>query len=158
MKVRVRTLWKVPVYCMIASWVSFYLTVYLGGFFYTVQTVGADGIIEVSADPVRSAIFNTVLFLMVLLVGGLWAFRSMTKKEIALSAGIAAGIYLLIVLAQIYVQNFPLSWSVKLAYIQTWTSVPSSYLLKLTDNLTLSSIVSAFAPLLFIPFGRKANT
>ena len=104
------------------------------------------------------AIFNTVLFLAVLLVGGLWVFRSMTKKEITLSAGIAAGIYLLIVLAQLYVTNFPLSWSVKLAYIQTWTSVPFSYLLKLTDNLTLSSIVSAFAPLLFIPFGRKTNT
>lgn len=158
MKLRMQTMWKVPVYCAAASWVSFYLTAYLGGFFFTVQTVGADGTIQLSADPVRSAIFNTLLFLIVLLVGGLWAFRSMTKKEIAVSAAIAAGIYLLIILVQLYVPNFPLSWSINLAYIRTWTSVPSSYLLKLTNNLPVSAILSAFAPLLFIPFGQKENT
>ena len=70
MKVRIQTLWKVPVYCAVASWISFYLTVYLGGFFFTVKTVGADGITQVSADPIRSAIFHAALFLIVLLVGG----------------------------------------------------------------------------------------
>lgn len=141
MKVRLQTLWKVPVFCAVASWISFYITVYLGGFFFTVKTVGADGITHVSADPVRSAIFNGVLFLLVLLVGGLWAFRSMTKTELAVSAGIASGIYLLIVLAQLYVPNFPLSLSVTLAYIQNWTGTFSSFLLKLTDHLTLSVIL-----------------
>lgn len=158
MKVRIQTLWKIPVYCAAASWVSFYLTVYLGGPFFTVSTVGADGVTELSADPVRSAIFSGVLFLAVLLVGGLWVVRSMTKAEAAVSAGIASGIYLLIVLAQLCIPNFPLSLSVALAYIQNWTGTLSSLLLKLTDNLTLSVILSSFAPLLFIPFGRKANT
>ena len=158
MKVRIQTLWKVPVYCAVASWISFYLTVYLGGFFFTVKTVGADGITQVSADPIRSAIFNAVLFLIVLLVGGLWAFRSMSKAEIAVSSTIASTIYLLIVLAQLFISSFPLSLSVTLAYIQNWTSTVSSFLLKLTDNLTVSVILSSFAPLLFIPFGRKTDT
>ncbi|MGO5115104.1 hypothetical protein ACTQ33_08750 [Candidatus Avoscillospira sp. LCP25S3_F1] len=158
MKVRIRTLWKVPVFCMIASCVSFYITVYLGSHFFTVETVGADGVTQVSADPVRSAIFNAALFLIVLLVGGLWVLRSMTRKEIAVSAGITSFIYLLIVLAQLYLPNFPLSWSMILAYVQTWTSTIASFLLKLTDNLTLSVIGSSFAPLLFILFGRKPNT
>ena len=158
MKVRIQTLWKVPVYCAAASWISFYLTVYLGGFFFTVKTVGADGITQVSADPIRSAIFNAVLFLIVLLVGGLWAFRSMSKAEIAASSAITSGIYLLIALAQLYILNFPLSLSVTLAYIQNWTSTVSSFLLKLTDNLTASVILSSFAPLVFIPFGRKIDT
>ena len=158
MKVRIQTLWKVPVYCAAASWVSFYLTAYLGGFFFMAKTVGADGIIEVSIDPIRSAIFNTALFLSVLLVGGLWAFRSMTKGEIAASAAIASALYLLMVVAQLYVQGFPLSLSVRLAYIQNWTSIASSFLLKLTDSLAISAILSSFAPLLFIPFGRKADT
>lgn len=152
---RIEALWKVPVYCAVSSWISFYLTVYLGGFFFTVKTAGADGVTQVSADPVRSAIFQAVLFLLVLLVGGLWAFRSMSKTEIAASAGIASATYLLIVLAQLSIPNFPLSLSITLAYIQNWTGILSSFLLKLTDNLTLSVILSSFAPLLFIPFGRK---
>ena len=158
MKIRIQTLWKVPVFCMVASWISFYLTVYIGGFFFTVKTVDADGVTQVSADPVRSAIFHTALFLIVLLVGGLWVFRSMSKAEVTVSAGIASGIYLLIVLAQLYISNFPLSMSVTRAYIQNWTGTLSSFLLKLTDNLALSVILSSFAPLLFIPFGRKTNT
>ena len=155
MKIRIQTLWKVPIFCMVASLISFYLTVYIGGFFFTVKTLGTDGITQVSADPIRSAIFNGVLFLLVLLVGGLLTFRSMTKAEIAVSAGIASGIYLLIVLVQLYIPNFPLSLSITLAYIQNWTGTLSSFLLNLTDNLTLSMILSSFAPLLFIPFGKK---
>ena len=158
MKVRIQTLWKVPVYCAAASWISFYLTVYLGGFFFTVKTVGADGITQVSADPIRSAIFNAVLFLIVLLVGGLWAFRSMSKVEIAASSAIASGIFLLIVLAQLYIPSFPISLSIRLAYIQNWTGTVSSFLLKLTDNLTVSVILSSFSPMLFILFGRKLDT
>ena len=125
MNVRIRTLWKVPVYCVVASWISFYLTVYLGGFFFTVKTVGADGVTQVSADPIRSAIFNMALFLIVLLIGGLWAFRSMSKAEIAVSSAIASGIFLLIVLAQLYIPSFPISLSIRLAYIQNWTGTVS---------------------------------
>ncbi len=158
MKVRIQTLWKVPVYCAAASWISFYLTVYLGGPFFIVRTVGADGVTQVSVDPVRSAIFEAALFLIVLLVGGLWVFRSMSKAEIGVSAGIAAGIYLLIVLAQLYISDFPLSLSMTLAYIQDWTGTLASFLMKLTDNLTISVILSSFAPLLFLPFGRKRDT
>lgn len=158
MNVRIRTLWKVPVYCVVASWISFYLTVYLGGFFFTVKTVGADGVTQVSADPIRSAIFNMALFLIVLLIGGLWAFRSMSKAEIAVSSAIASGIFLLIVLAQLYIPSFPISLSIRLAYIQNWTGTVSSLLWKLTDNLTVSVILSSFSPMLFILFGRKLDT
>ena len=158
MNVRIRTLWKVPVYCVVASWISFYLTVYLGGFFFTVKTVGADGVTQVSADPIRSAIFNMALFLIVLLIGGLWAFRSMSKAEIAVSSAIASGIFPLIVLAQLYIPSFPMSLSMRLAYIQNWTGTVSSFLLKLTDNLTVSVILSSFSPMLFILFGRKLDT
>ena len=34
MKVRIQTLWKVPVFCMVASWISFSITVYLGRFLF----------------------------------------------------------------------------------------------------------------------------
>ena len=155
MHIRLQTLWKVPVYCACSSWVSFYLTVYLGGPFFTVQTPGPDGMIQLSADPIRTFVFHAVLFLAVLLIGVLWAFRGMSKKEIAASSGIAALLYLLMVLAQLLIPDFPISLSVTLAYLQNWTGTLSSLLLKLTGNLPLSSIASSFAPLLFIPFGKS---
>ena len=155
MKVRIQTLWKVPVFCMVASWISFSITAYLGGFFFFFMTVDADGVTIVSTDPVRSAIFHTVIFLIIVLVGGLWAFRSMTKKEIEISDGIMSSIYLLIILAQSLFSTFPLELSVTLAYIQNWKGMISQFLMKLTDNIMISEILSSFGPLLFIPFGRK---
>jgi hypothetical protein len=155
MKVRIQKLWRVPVFCAAASWICFYITVYLGGLFFVVQTAGADGAIQFSVDPVRSVIFDVVLFLIVLLVGGLWVLRSMTKKEIAISAGLTSVMYLLIVLAQIYIPDIPLSFSVALARIQNWTGTVTQFLLKLTDHFNFSVIASSFAPLLFIPFGKN---
>ena len=155
MNVRIQKLWRVPVYCAAASWICFYTTVYLGRLFFVEKTAGADGVIQVSVDPVRSAIFHAVLFLIVLLAGGLWALRSMTKKEIAISAGLTSVMYLLIVLAQLYIPNFPLSLSATLACVQEWTGTVASFLLKLTDHFNFSVIASPFAPLLFIPFGKN---
>lgn len=157
MKVRVKTLWRVPVYCAVSSWISFYITVYLGGLFFIVKTVGADEGTQISADPVRLMIFDGALFLAVLLIGGLWVLRSMTKKEIAVSAGITSAIYLLIILAQLYIPSFPLSLSINLGYIQNWTGTINSWLFRITDNLTFSAILSCFTPMLFALFGRKPN-
>ena len=155
MKLRVNTLWRVPVFCIVFSWISYYLTVYIGGFFFTVETVGADGITEVSADPLRSAIFNGFLFLSVLLLGGLWAFRSMTRTEIAVSAASISLLHLAVVLAQLYIPSFPLALSIRLASFQNWTGTLASFLIKLTDNFQISVLLSNLAPFLFVPFGRK---
>ena len=40
MHIRLRTLWRVPVFCLISSYVSFYVTVYLGSAFFVVRTMG----------------------------------------------------------------------------------------------------------------------
>ena len=157
MKLRIKTLCKVPVFCVVSSWISYYLTVYIGGFFFTVKTVGADGTIELSADPLRSAIFNGSLFLIILLLGGLWAFRSMTKAEICASAAITSAVYLAIVLAQMHIPDFPQSLSMKLAMIQNLTGNISSLLMDLTNNFQLSVLLANLAPFLFIPFGKRAN-
>ena len=146
MKLRPRTLWRVPVYCILSGLVSYYLTIYVGGFFFRTET---------SIDPLRSAIFSGVLFLLILLAGGLWYFRSMTKAEIAVSAAIASGIFLAICLAQLYWPGFPISLSFRLAMIQNWVSTVASLFQKITGRFTLSVILSNFAPLLYIPFGRK---
>lgn len=157
MKVRKNTLWKVPVFCLIFGWLSFYLTVFLGAPFYIVQTPGADGVTTLSADPVRSAIWNGGLLLVFLLLGGLWAFRSMTRKEIAISAGILVGFYLVITLAQLWIPGFPVSLSVTLGKFGNWQAVVAELLIGMTGNITLSVILGAFTPLLFIPFGKGSG-
>ena len=124
MKVRIHTLWRMPVYCMAASYISALVTVYLGGYFFLTRTPCADGV-TVSIDPVRSMIFDGVLFLIVLLVGGLWIFRSMTKMELGISAGITIGIYLLLALAQRFIPGF--QPGVTEAFIYTWQGESQVY-------------------------------
>ena len=153
MKLRPRTLWRVPVFCIIASWLSYYITIY-GGFLYVVRTTGADGAVEVSVDPLRSTIFQGVLFLAILLLGGLWAFRSMTKLEIAASAALISALYLVVILLQLYLPGFPPALSVWLAPFQNWKGILSSLLLRFI-NFHLALAASAFAPFLFVPFGRR---
>ena len=153
MKLRPGTLWRVPVFCIIASWLSYYITIY-GGFFYVVRTTGADGAVEVSVDPLRSTLFQGVLFLAILLLGGLWAFRSMTKLEIAASAALISALYLVVILLQLYLPGFPPALSVWLAPFQNWIGIPSTLLLRFM-NLHPAFAVSAFAPFLFVPFGRR---
>lgn len=153
MKLRPRTLWRVPVFCIIASWLSYYITIY-GGFLYVVRTTGADGAVEVSVDPLRSTLFQGVLFLAILLLGGLWAFRSMTKLEIAASAALISALYLVVLLLQLYLPGFPPALSVWLAPFQNWKGILSSLLLRFM-NFHLALAASAFAPFLFVPFGRR---
>ena len=153
MKLRPGTLWRVPVFCIIASWLSYYITIY-GGFLYVVRTTGADGAVEVSVDPLRSTLFQGVLFLAILLHGGLWAFRSMTKLEIAASAALISALYLLVLLLQLYLPGFPPALSVWLAPFQNWKGILSSLLLRFM-NFHLALAASAFAPFLFVPFGRR---
>ena len=155
MQVRVNSLWKVPVFCAVTSWASFQLTVYLGRFYITESIV--DGVNHISADPLRSNICTAVLFLTFLLIGGLWFRRSMTKKEIAVSAAIASVLYFVVILAELCIPMFPVAWSVSLAYVSNWCGIFGSFLGKLLPSSTLVTILSRFAPLLFIPFGKKTK-
>lgn len=154
MKIRTKVLWQIPVYCALGGLLSFMLTVYLGGFIFGTQTVRPDGAIELSVNPFRSAIFNLALFVGILMIGGFWFRRSMTRKEIAVSAVIASLFYLAIVLAQICIPDFPLSASITLAYFQNWTGEVASLLFRVTHNTNLSAILSCFCPMLFVLFGK----
>lgn len=156
MTIRPQTLWRVPVFCAVASAVSFFLTVYLGRFFFVVETTGADGNTVISADPLRSALFNGAVFVLVLLAGGLLAFRSMTRREIAASAALFAGIDLILCLIQLLAPDLLSPLLVPVALIQNWTAVPTSALYHLTGNLPVSALAACFSPFLFVPFGKRS--
>lgn len=156
MTIRPQTLWRVPVFCAAASAVTFYLTVYLGRFFCVVETTGADGNTVISAAPLRSALLNGALFVLVLLAGGLLVFRSMTRREIAVSAAIFAGIDLVLCLIQLLAPDLLLPLLFPVALIQNWTAAPTSALYHLTGNLPVSALVACLAPFLFVPFGKRS--
>ena len=156
MNVRLNTLWRVPVFYLCASWISFYLTVYLGSF-YLVKTTGADGVTEVSIDPIRSAILDLVLLLAVLLLGGLWACRGMTKLEIFFSA-IIVFVPFLIINRSPFLLEIPMSLRVIFDKLNYLSNLVYSPLVLLTDNFNFSVLISDFTPFLYIPFGRKLPT
>lgn len=155
MKLRVNTLWHVPVFSLLAGIVCYYLTVYLS-VFYTVKTVGEDGTINLSVDPVRSAIFQAVLFVAGLLVGGLLLFRSMSKTEITLSAAIAVALQAALSgLLYVAAQFAPtlVNWLLPLTQ---WTGALGSVLTRITQVPAVSWI-GLLAPLLFVPFGKGSG-
>lgn len=155
MNIRLNTLWRVPVFCLAAGWLTFYITIYMG-WFYVVKTTGPDGVTDVSIDPIRSTLLDAALFVLVLLIGGLWLFRSMTKAEIAVSAAIIAAFYLAVTILELVLPSFPTALSFMLAKFFDWTSAIYSLLYQITHQLEFSMILSCFAPLLFVLFGKKA--
>lgn len=153
-----KSLWRVPVLCLAGSWIGFYLTVYMERFFFLVKNQGQNGIPEIYVDPVRSLIFNLVLFFLILFVGGIWFLRGMTKKEIALSAAITSGIYLVITVLQISVPMYfgNINGNMILAIFQNWPNTLISTLYRITDNFTiLFTFLSCFCPFLFVFFGKS---
>lgn len=153
-----KSLWRVPVLCLAGSWIGFYLTVYMERFFFLVKNQGQNGIPEIYVDPVRSLIFNLVLFFLILFVGGIWFLRGMTKKEIALSAAITSGIYLVITVLQISVPMYfgNINGNMILAIFQNWPNTLISTLYRITDNFTiLFTFLSCFSPFLFVFFGKR---
>ena len=158
MKMRRCTLWRVPVYCVIASILSYYLTFVLS-FLYidTDVSVNAEGAIETMINPVRSAVLEGALFLAVLMVGGFCVFRSMTKKEIAISAAIMSAIYLVIGIWQIWITPpFPL-W-LAIIQVQNWISHLAFALIRLPESsILLCTFLPCFAPFLFVLFGKDVD-
>lgn len=90
-----------------------------------------------------------LLFVLVLLAGGLLVFRSMTRREIAASAALFAGIDLVLCLLQLLAPDLLSPLLVPVALIQNWTAVPTSALYHLTGHLPVSALAACLAPFLF---------
>lgn len=76
--------WKIPLYCIVASWICFQLEVRFFGR-WTIVTL-PDG--SISTDSTRWLILNVVLFIIVVTIGGFFFFHKMTYKELFCSASI----------------------------------------------------------------------
>ena len=77
-----KTWWRVPVYCLAASWICFQLEVRL--LLHLAIVTLPDG--SISSDNTRSLIVFGTLFLAVLLIGGLVFFKKIGRRELLVSA------------------------------------------------------------------------
>lgn len=151
MKIRIGQLWKVPVYCAAAGYVGFYLFVYaLSAFAVEILPDGS-----AVTNTVLSSLFSFLVFALSLLIG-YFLFRTVTKKELCLSASIAAVLLLGLHL-------FCLSGSsplvtqagLILAYVTEWSRFISHSCYLLTGSDWLDALVSCLAPYLFVLFGNR---
>ena len=147
--------WRVPVYCMAAGIVTFWVTVLIGGRLFAVTGMGTDGIPTISVDPLRSAIFNGVLFAAVLLIGGLWFLKGMTKRDIAVSAAIASLMYLLLVAFQVFMPTVAGQFVIQITHLQNWIAIPGTLVTQLTRNVKVGIWLTNLTPFLFLLFGKK---
>lgn len=153
MKIRKETLWRIPLYYLLSSWISFHLLVRLYSF-CIIKTVDTDGVTNVSVNPVASTLVEIVVLLGVLLIGGFWLCRTMTRREVAVSAGILSVVYFLWVLSEIL---FP-GWDTSTlgVMVMNLNAVITGLLYRLTGQFELSALIGCFTPMLFVLFARKS--
>lgn len=153
MSIRKNTIWTVPLFCIAAGVIAFFLIAYGFGRFAIVTL--PDG--TLASDTRRVLLLYGFVLAASLIIGGMRLFSRMTRAEIALSATIVAVFQLIITLI---VQFVPLSGTVAttfsyLGMISEWSSFIPLLVLELTGNVFFSALVGVFTPYLFVPFGKK---
>ncbi|WP_434311702.1 hypothetical protein [Hominifimenecus sp. rT4P-3] len=140
--------WKVPLYCMAASFLCYVLTVRILGQF-TLTTL-PDGTITV--DNTRWMILSSLLFLAVIVVGGIFVFSKMTRKELFYSASVLVAANALFGLISYKEQGmFAVYWSI----LSEWNGFVADLLARINLNLWVSAVIIWALPYLFILFGKK---
>jgi hypothetical protein len=154
--IRKETLWKVPLFCVVAGISVYILCVYV---LLRLAIVNLpDGVI--TSDNTRVLIIYGALFLGTLLIGGLVFLRDMTRKEIFLSASIVVlyGVILIIIQwAFNLTTGHGAIWTIYLFLPFEWCSVVPQIFFRLNDNLWLGAMVQVLTPYLFVLFGRKSK-
>lgn len=144
--------WKIPLYCIAASWICFQLKVrFLGR--WAIVTL-PDG--SIASDNARWMIMSAILFLAVVCFGGFLFFRKMTRKEIFFSASILAALNIVLGLFTYLTQRTFTSFTILWSELSEWDSVFSQILFQLGLNGWLSAaMICILPPYIFLLFGKK---
>ena len=145
--------WKVPLYCMVASWVCFQLEArFLGR--WAIVTL-PDG--SISSDNTRWIIMCAVLFFAVVCIGG-YFFRKMTRKEIFFSSSILVALNVVLGVFTYLTQRIYKSLTILWSELSECTIVFSQNAFQLGLNEWLSAvIVWLLPPYVFLLFGKKED-
>ncbi len=152
MKVRIGQLWKVPVFCLAAGYISFYVYVFLVSRF-GVKTL-SDG--SYTANQIVTTTVSFLLFAATLFVGSR-LFRGMTRKEIFLSATVPVVFHLIVQTMQLLSSNYDFTFSIGIymTYANEWCRIISQFFHALTKNIWIGAFVICFAPYLFVLLKKK---
>jgi len=152
MKIRIGQLWKVPLFCVAAGYISFYVYVFFVSRFGV--TVLPDG--SYTANQVVTTVCSLLLFGATLFAGNR-LFRNMTRKEVFLSATILVVFHLIVQTMQLLTASYDLNFSIGIymTYANEWCRILSSLLFSLTKNAWIGAFAVCFAPYLFVLMKKK---
>ena len=141
--------WKVPLYCMVASWICFQLEIrFLGR--WAIVTL-PDG--SISSDNTRWMLMSAGLFLAVVCIGGFFLFRKMTRKDIFCSASVLVVFNIVAGLIAYRIQGMA---SMYFAEFTDWGSFLSNLLFPITQNAWIPTVIGwILLPYIFLLFGKK---
>ena len=144
--------WKVPLYCIVASWICFQLEVRLLGRWAIITL--PDG--TITSDNTRWMIMSAFVFLAVVSIGGFLFFRKMTHKEIFCSASVLVALNIVLGIFTYATQHTFAFFTILWSELTEWDSVFSQILLQLNLNEWLSAVIIwVLPPYIFLLFGKK---
>lgn len=156
MKNRKKTLWRVVLYFPVASLISGYLRVALSSF-YMHRMTNPDGTLSAVVNPLKEGLVNGCLLLVVILIGGIVFFRTMSRKEIARSAAILTAIEVILVLLEQVAPNFIRAIFIGPLWMMfSLFSMVASYIAKVLPVPMLPHLIAALTPMVFVLFGKEA--
>lgn len=147
-----RVWWKVPLYCIVIGYISFWIMV--GPYGRLAHKTLPDG--TITSDNNLWMLLSGILFVAVLLLGGLLFFRKMTRKELLYSATV---MFVLNAIMGIVSYVLPFS-SITFFFVEIaeWYSVIPQLFYKLGGTSAIAwigSVVGWASVYLFVPFGKK---
>ena len=145
-------LWKVPLYCVVASWICWQLEILVLGRWAIITL--PDG--AITSDSTRWMIMSALLFLAIVCIGGLLFFRKMTRKEIFRSASVLVALNIALGIFTYITQRTLTSFSMLWMELTEWDSIFSQILLKLGLNEWVRAVITwVLPPYVFLLFGKK---
>lgn len=141
--------WKIPLYSVIAGFVSWWLMVSYIGRLAIVKL--PDG--TITSNQTVWSLLSGGVFILVLLIGGLIFFRKMTKKELLCSATV---MFIFHIIMTSFSFLFPLS-SITMFFleIREWYSIVTWLIAMAGLNNWLGVVISGACVYLFVLFGKK---
>jgi hypothetical protein len=144
--------WKVPLYCIAASRISFRLKVRIGAAFAISRL--PDG--TVSIDNTRWMVMSGVVFVVFLLLGGL-LFRKMSRQEVFYSASVMVVFNVIGGLISYFFQRTALGSSFAVFYseLHEWSGFVSQFVYDIGLNQWIGAVIVWAVPYLFVFFGKR---
>lgn len=154
MDIRKKNLWKVPVFCVIAGNLMFYISIYALTYFAIERL--PDG--TVSFNRTREWMIYCLQYLVPLLFGGLVCFRGMTRREVFCSASLVV-IYgaVILVLQGVFQLTSGTAgiWMLYLFRPFQWCTVIAQTASGIIPSLWLSGFLQVLSVYAFVLFGKK---